>query len=459
MPLFEKAPRQFYIATANYQRVFFCGYNSISGSIILDLVEPKRTRGIFVHLTGRVKTHWTETETYHDRNNELKTRQVVRSDSVEILHLQTPVWVPPGGASDACLPPGQYNLPFTFSTPPQTLLPPNFESQYGKITYVLKANIDRPWKYDHRCFLPISLLPVIDCNDPRYSVELQRQEEKTMCCCCCASGPIIASVRIPVSAWCPGELVPFLVNVINHSNKPMNDVTCALDCETTYHAGHHRKSDSKRVGYSKLGRQVPAEGEIKEVVYLRVPSTCPSFSLQAARIISHEYWFHVTVHLPAGSINMHLRMPTAIGTIPHSTPPLFAEQREQMQQQAPVYDWASVDSITKAAASSTVAPSAPSVPNTYEDAYTDKNDPDEASFGGQMQYVYFEMPQSAMPAYPGAGTSYGGNERTPLMSAPSAPVAGAAEQPQTTSSYAPAGGLPSTMFSAPCAYTDIPQDS
>jgi len=418
------------------------------------LIEPKRARGVFIHLIGRVRTHWTETESYTDpRTNETKTRTVTRSDSAEILHLQAPVMLPQNGASEDFLPVGQYSFPFSFSTPPNTVLPPNFDTKYGKITYVLKANIDRPWKYDHRCFLPISLLPVADCNDPRYGNELSRQEEKTMCCCCCASGPIIASARIPVSAWCPGELVPCLVTLENHTSSPMQDVSFVLDCQTTYHAGHHHKSDSKRVGTVKLGRQIPANDEIKEVLYLRVPSCCPSFSLQAARIISHEYWFHVIIHLPAGSFNLHLRMPTVIGTIPHVSPPLFAEQRNQAAS-APVYSWASVEGITKAAAA--VAPqAAPSAPSAYEDAYTESADPDESSFSGQMQYVYFEMPQAPMPGFPAASAP--GDERTPLMG--SAPVTGATTTTTTSSAgYAAPTAAPPTMFAAPCAYSDIPKE-
>jgi len=457
MPIFEKAPRQFYIAPQNGQRVFFAGYNAISGVVVLDLVEPKKTRGVFIHLIGRVKTCWKETESYTDHNNETKYRDVIRADSAEIVHLSTPVWLPQNGLEEDFLPPGQYSLPFNLTVPPSMNLPPNFQTDYGKISYVLKANIDRPWRYDHRCFLPISLLPVVDCNEPRYSAELQRQDEKTMCCCCCASGPILATARIPVSAWCPGEFAPCLVTLENHTKSDMENISFALDCETTYHAGYHSKSDSKRVGVVKLGRKIPAQGEIREVMYLRVPSCCPSFSRTNARLISHEYWFHVTIHLPAGSFNMHLRMPTVIGTIPHMYPPLFAEQRTQ--QQAPMYSWASVEGITKAAAS-VAGPANASAPSTYEDAYTESADPDDAYSTGQMQYVYFEMPQTAMPGMP-VGVSSTGNERTPLIGA-SAPVAGepvgVATTTTTTTSSVSVGAAPASMFAAPCGYTEIPKD-
>jgi len=452
MPLFEQAPRQFYIFPQNWQRVFFAGYNAVNGCVVLDLIEPKKTRGVYVHLIGRARTHWTETETYQDGNGETQHRTVTRTDSAEVLKLTTAVWLPQSGLEADFLPPGQYSLPFTFSIPPDMLLPPNFNTQYGEITYTLKANIDRPWRYDHRCFLPITLIPVTDCNDPRYKNELSRQEEKTMCCCCCASGPIIASARVPAAAWCPGEMVPFFVTVENHTKSVLNDVTCSLDCTTNYYAGYHNKSESKRVAAQKLGRAIQPEGEIKETIYLRIPSCCPSFPRQVGRIISHEYWLHVTVHLPAGSFNMHLRMPCTIGTIPHMTPPLFREQQAEVQSQAPVYSWANVQQIAQMAAAS-APPAAPSVPSTYEDAYTESADPDASTLGGQMQYVYFEMPQPAAPAMGGPVSS--GNERTPLVSA-SAPSTTTTTTTSTTPS--PSGAAPASMFAAPCSVTDIPED-
>lgn len=434
MPLFEAAPRQFYIATQNWQRVFFAGYNQINGVVVLDLVEPKKTRGVFVHLIGTARTHWTETETYTNDKGESKTRTVTYSDSAEIVHLRTAVWLPPSGLESDLLPPGTYSLPFSFTTPPNQVLPPNFDSTDGKITYTLKANIDRPWKWDHRTFLPITLLPVVDCNDPRYAVELNRQDEKTMCCCCCASGPIIATVRSPASAWCPGECVPFMVRIENHTKSEMSDISCAIDCETTCYAGHRSRSESKRLAEEKLGRPVPPNSDTTETLYVRVPSCCPSFSRQAGRIIAHEYWLHLTVHLPAGSFNMHLRMPVVMGTIPHMRPPLFREQMGE-QQQMPVYDWASAERIAQAAAQAAAQATAPPVPSEYQDAYTESTDPDVSTLGGKTEYVYFEMPKSNMQATVTVHALGGGDERAPLLHSATT----------TKTSSFQAGGMTGTM--------------
>jgi len=177
---------------------------------------------------------------------------------------------------------------------------------------------------------------------------------------------------------------------------------------------------------------------------------------------------------------MHLNFPSTIGTIPHMSPPLFPEQRAQMQQPAPAYDWATAEQISRMAAAS-VAPATPA-PTTYEDAYTDDADPDTDTLGGQMQYVYFEMPQPSAPSAPSAPSMSisVGNERTPLLSA-SGPVTVSVGEPVTTTtattsvgglsvtasttasttataSVSIGAGAPMSMFAAPCIVMDIPAD-
>lgn len=473
MPLFEAAPRQFYIYTQNMQRVFFSGYNTISGCVVLDLVEPKKTRGVYIQLLGRATTDWTESRTV-TRNGKTETERVHVHDMAPLVDIKVPLWAPPTGAESDFLPPGQYSLPFAIAT--QGLaLPPNFQGPHGKISYVLKATIDRPWKWDHRTFLPITLLPVRDCNDPTFDKLLTRQEEKTMCCCCCASGPIVATARVPAAAWCPGELIPFHVQIENHSNKPMNNVTCALDYTTTFYARGSTNKSSKRVASQTLGRPVPPGGDVNETIFLRVPSCCPTIEREVGRLIEHKYGLQVTVHLPAGSFDLHLRMPVTIGTVPHMNPPLFPEQRSGAVQ-PPVYNWASPEGITQAATAAAAAtagaagatPAAQATP--YQDAYQDSADPDLSSIqGNDMQYVYFEMPQaSAQAAQVAVRAGAAGNERTPLLGSAGATAAVAttatvSSQSSTgasvTVSVSGAGaGLPASMFAAPAAVYDIPPE-
>ena len=143
MPLFEAKPRWFYIQLLNNQHVFFSGF-PVSGVVMLDLVEPKRTRGVFVQLVGIAHTEWRDTVTHRKPNGETETRHVTRTETVELYNSgRVCVWSPSSGQSEAEMMPGSYTLPFSFALPPSPGFPATFKGRWGSISYVLKANIDR----------------------------------------------------------------------------------------------------------------------------------------------------------------------------------------------------------------------------------------------------------------------------------------------------------------------------
>ena len=52
------------------------------------------------------------------------------------------------------------------------------------------AEIDRPWKFDHKVKRPITINEVIDTNLPQYSVQPGGTEHKDVGCLCCTAGPL-----------------------------------------------------------------------------------------------------------------------------------------------------------------------------------------------------------------------------------------------------------------------------
>ena len=181
MPLFEAKPRAYFVQPLNNQLVFFAG-QPIVGVVVLDLPEEKKTRGVFVQLIGTVHTHWTERESYRDHRGETQWRDVHYSQTVEIVNFRSALWLPPGGGESGIMAPGMYSLPFSFVLPPTQHWPPTFQGGSGSIRYMLRSNIDRPWKFDHKVYFPITILPLVDSNHPQFAVEMRREDEKTMCC-------------------------------------------------------------------------------------------------------------------------------------------------------------------------------------------------------------------------------------------------------------------------------------
>jgi len=456
----------------------------------VDLVEEKKTRGVFLQLLGTVQTHWTETEYYTDSRNERKSRTVTHSETVEIVNFRSCLWQPAPGQDSGIIPPGTYSMPFSFVLPPTISYPPTFFGESGQITYVLKANIDRPWKFDHKTYRPVTVLPFVDANHPSFAQELRRDDEKTICCCCCAQGPITASVRVPSAAWCPGEVIPLLVRVENHSKSQLQGVSCALDRRTRFYAHGHSTTADKRVESTRWPQSIAPQSTFEAQVLLRVPPCCPTIRLEASRIIELMYTLDTVIHLPSGSFNMHLRVPVEVATIPHARPPMFGQQ----QQAPPVYTWATPEGIAQAAAQA-MAGQAMAPPPAYDDTFAER-EPDFGHFQGAVQYVAFQMPEPSAPPQPSmAMAAQKLAETTPLIAAAAtqaatasttggsatfqsqsggttvevtvsgnmssdaaaAAAAAAATGVAATTTMAAAMAMP-MMFAAPCALGAVPKD-
>lgn len=64
---------------------------------------------------------------------------------------------------------GEHEFPFTCTLPPN--LPSSFESSLGHVRYVVKATLDRPWKFDQDVKRLFTVISPFDLNqEPRASV-------------------------------------------------------------------------------------------------------------------------------------------------------------------------------------------------------------------------------------------------------------------------------------------------
>jgi len=52
------------------------------------------------------------------------------------------------------------------------------------------AEIDRPWKFDHKVKRPITINEIIDTNLPQFNIQPGGQQHKDVGCMCCASGAV-----------------------------------------------------------------------------------------------------------------------------------------------------------------------------------------------------------------------------------------------------------------------------
>ena len=412
----EALPAQFEIVLENSDGILFGENKTVKGNVVLKLTEPKKSSGMYISFYGEILAGWRDADD-----------QPV-SQSIELFSFREPLWTPKDGQDSDFIQPGLYTYPFSFAIPDDKSFPPSFDLGESHVAYVLKAQIDRPKRDKHQCYRVLSVIPVRDCNDPKYATEVRREDERTMCCLCCSSGPVSLVARIPSSSWCPGEVVPVVFNIENHSNVDVKDVSCCLVSHSLLQAKRSQHSKTRYGQRLTLGKSVPAGSDISNVFLLRIPPCSPTIPIELGRIISLDYSIRVRAHLPSGHADLVNSLPITIGTIPHQSPPLFSEQMSDPQQQAqgPRYPWANPEDISRVAADRVAAKSQST--KTRE----------------SIKHVCFMMPSPTVPAL----FVSNGHEHTPLLSETSTASAStdSSTESATTTTTSSSFQMPESFF-------------
>ena len=418
-------PFRFFITTENTERVFFGRNRVVNGNVILELSKPMKARGVVI-------TFWGESS-YVEGDSE----SGYTTHTKNFFSFSSTLWEAKNGLKSDFIQPGVHTFPFSFTIPPDLILPPSVVFGCDHIGYMLKCVIDRPLKSNYERFLPITFIPAVDCNEVKYQDEVRQEREYVVGCLCCKSGSVIASARIPSSGWCPGEVVPILVKVENYSSVGLKNIGCRF--ASSSYATEYRHPPCL------LGHSVPAESEMTHVFLLRIPPCPPSFSNDVGFFLSLRYTIRVMFYLEGGLQNFGIRLPITIGTIPHNSPPLFNEQRSDPDlSRPPLYPWTNVEDIT--AASVAVTRQSTGVP-------PDPGNQAQRDCWGDVKCVYFEMPSPSIPAI----FTSGGHELTPLLTPGSTSATGPTtpgtletpgEDEPTTSSFQ----IPKSFFKSTSDY-------
>ena len=145
---------------------------------------------------------------------------------------------------------GSHEYPFEFTIP--TSAPSSFQGPYGHIKYYLSANLKRPKGKDgHDTKVPITVNGVLDLNhgsstmgngtspsSTAYGGEVKKFTKKNMgflTCLICLRGNNSSGshntgflLRLPRTAFVPGEYIQFVADMRNMSGVDVSGVTLAL---------------------------------------------------------------------------------------------------------------------------------------------------------------------------------------------------------------------------------------
>lgn len=217
---------------------------------------------------------------------------------------------------------GTHSYPFAFQL--KHLLPSSFRGTYGKIKYKLEFIVDKPWQFDEKYEVPLTVVRSLDLNyDPYARVPQQKQTTRNVGFI--GSGPVSLHVHIPRTGVVPGELLPLQVIVANFSSTEVDKVSFVLRKVIDYNSSatpRHTKQEIVQVLKKEAGG-VEAKKDQRYEHQLLIPEL-QSSDTDASSIINIHYEIQVEAKMH-GMFNKDLieTIPLTVATIPlhdESTP-------------------------------------------------------------------------------------------------------------------------------------------
>ena len=157
---------QFSISFNTQQPVYYPG-QVLTGNVALELNHPMDMRGVRIKLQGKGYCHWTERHSRGTGENR-RTETVHYTGKETIVDLVQVLFGDSSSSSKTYKhPAGRHAYPFRFTLPQP--MPSSFEGAHGYIRYILKAKIDKPWKFDHKVKCPVTINDIIDTNNQMFA--------------------------------------------------------------------------------------------------------------------------------------------------------------------------------------------------------------------------------------------------------------------------------------------------
>ncbi|CAD7093273.1 unnamed protein product [Hermetia illucens] len=298
----------------NPWNTYYAG-QTINGQVTYTFDSPKKVRGIIVRFLGEANTNWQETRKV--TNSEGKEEDETENLSGHEEYFQIQYYLLGGkNSAEIELPSGQHTYPFTCALPPT--LPSSFEGEWGHVRYTIKVTLDRPWKFDQETKMAFTVISPVDLNlNPRVQDPYKLELEKTFCCFCCQSGPLAVIVKIPVTGFVSGQVIPITAECDNASNVHVNLLKFILRKVVAFHTTQPRRETKKEnitIGELSVGPIGPHDSKTW-TQQLEIPPLPPS-NLVNCGIIDLDYDLKVVCEVSGPHRNLEGTIPVVLGTIP-----------------------------------------------------------------------------------------------------------------------------------------------
>ncbi|VDO62000.1 unnamed protein product [Heligmosomoides polygyrus] len=133
---------------------------------------------------------------------------------------------------------GSYQFPFTFQLPLNCA--PSYEGLHGYIRYMVKVELDRPWRFNKTDKRLFTVVPMFDLNMiPQAAMPIRECVIKNLGIVLFRHGKVSVQCDIPKTGFVPGETIVINAVVVNDSSKDIIKASTKLVEMSKYVAFRH----------------------------------------------------------------------------------------------------------------------------------------------------------------------------------------------------------------------------
>ena len=297
----------FVIILTGNKSVFHPG-EKVCGKVVVDLKGDMKMRSLRIFMRGVAKVHWTESRSTGSR---LGSYTEHYNAEVEYFFKRQVLFGGEVSEGRDTLTEGRHEFIFSFDLQMGGIAT-SFEGKHGSIRYWLKAEMDKPWSFNHKTKKAFTVISPIDINKPEYQLCVESSIEKTLCCWMCTSGPISMTARSDRRGYCPGESIAISAEFENHSSRTVIPMATLYQTQAFFANGKSRVRRTKFTVLTGLP-VVPRSHGSWDSQLLKIPAVSPS--IINCCVMKVDYYIKVALHIP-GAYNLTLHLPIVIGTVP-----------------------------------------------------------------------------------------------------------------------------------------------
>lgn len=295
--------------------VYYSG-QVVSGSLVFTLDNPISFSVIYIQFLGEATVSWTESEI--ETVNGVQNHRIINYFGREEYFNQRVTLA--GGTGVSQLPAGPQSYTFSYQLPFNA--PSSLKREQGKIVYSMKAHLVHadPSILIDELVKEFEIVAPFDLNLGSTLIKQPTQvefEEVYGCDCFCSSNPVTIHVKLPVSGYCPGQVIPVSIEVTNQSSVEITKMIFQIVSKELYRS-HQPPSEyilPETVLTTTKKGPVMARSKRNLTCELMVPEIIPPY-LENCGIIDVGYFFRVTIKLSGCNDELQDEAEICLGLVP-----------------------------------------------------------------------------------------------------------------------------------------------